>query len=87
MSNVVNLNESNFEGEVLKHGGIVAVGFYSAGTPSQGTMVQTLSAMATKAAGKIKVGQVDIAAAPQLAKQYGVDSVPKVMVFHAGEPK
>lgn len=86
MSSVVVLNEVNFSSEVLDFGGIVAVGFFQRGTPSEENMCETLSQMAAKAAGKIKVGQVDVAAAPNLAQQYRVESVPKLMIFHGGKP-
>jgi thioredoxin 1 len=48
-------------------------------------LAPAVDSIATKYAGKIKVGKLNIDDAQDIAAQYGVNSIPRVFVFKGGE--
>lgn len=85
--NVMSFDDSNFDQEVLQHGGLVLVDFSASWCGPCKLLTPIVEKLADEFAGKIKVGKVDIDAAPKLAARYGIRSVPTVMVFDGGEKK
>ena len=75
----VNLNKSNFENEVLKDEKIVLVDFWATWCgPCQ--MIAPVIKEIAEQNNKIKVGKVNVDEEQELAIQYGVMSIPTLVV-------
>lgn len=85
--NVHNLDEANFEAEVINHPGKVLVDFSATWCGPCKVLAPIVGKLADEFEGTLKVCEVDIDRAPRLAQKYGVASVPTVMVFEGGEKK
>jgi thioredoxin 1 len=84
---MMSFDDTNFDQEVLRHAGLVLVDFSASWCGPCKVLTPIVEKLAEEYAGKIKVGKVDIDAAPKLAARYGIRSVPTVMVFDGGEKK
>ena len=78
------LNETNFDEEVIRATGPVLVEFWSEGCPACEAMSPVLEAVAIKHAGLLKVGKVNVGGSAALASQFGVQSVPSLFLFKGG---
>ena len=80
----VNLNKSNFENEVLKDEKIVLVDFWATWCgPCQ--MIAPVIKEIAEQNNKIKVGKVNVDEEQELAIQYGVMSIPTLILFENGK--
>jgi thioredoxin 1 len=75
----------NFEQEVLKSKQPVLIDFYADWCGSCRMMGPTVSALAAKYEGKLKVGRVNVDKQQDLAARYGVMSIPDFVVIKDGE--
>jgi len=85
MSNVSELTDASFASDVLEADEPVLVDFWApwCGPCRQiAPMIQELSA---ENAGAVKIGKVNIDENPQAAQDYGVSSIPTLMLFKGGE--
>lgn len=85
MSNITEITDANFASEVLESPEPVLVDFWApwCGPCRQiGPMIEELSA---ENAGAIKIGKVNIDDNPQSAQQFGVSSIPTLMLFKGGD--
>lgn len=85
MSNLVSLNNDNFEAEVLSSETPVLVDFYADWCGPCKVIGPTVEELAQDYEGRARVAKVDIDANPELAGQYGIRSIPTLMVFKDGE--
>ncbi len=85
MEVIVNVN--NFESEVLKAEMPVLVDFWATWCGPCRMLAPTVSAIAEKYAGKIKVCKVDIDENIPLAEKYGIEVIPTLILFEKGEIK
>ena len=84
MSDVV-FTDANFDTEVMKAEEPVLVDFWAVWCNPcrmQGPIVEDV---AKEMKGKAKVGKLNVDENPQMAQQYGVMSIPTLMVFHKGQ--
>ena len=81
---VVELTEDNWQKEVIESKVPVLVDFTAAWCPPCQRFAPTVEELAASYAGKVKVGKVDLDANKGLATKYGVDAIPRVMIFHGG---
>jgi len=82
---IINLNDQNFEKEVLQSRIPVLVDFWAPWCgPCQmvGTIIEELG---KEYEGKIKVGELNVDESPQTAAKYGVMSIPTVILFKEGK--
>jgi thioredoxin 1 len=79
------LNEDNFEQEVLQAGEPVLVDFWAEWCMPCKALGPTIDELAADYAGRVKVGKVDTDANQSLSAQYQVSSIPTVMLFKDGE--
>lgn len=79
------VGESDFEREVLRSGEPVLVDFWAAWCPPCRALGPTIDRLAQAYQGRAKVVKVDVDASPGLAERYGVQSIPSLMIFRAGQ--
>lgn len=78
------LTKDNFEAEVLKSGGTVLVDFYAdwcGPCKMQAPIIDEVS----RELGDVKFCKINIDEQPELAMEYGVMSIPTIMVVKKGE--
>ncbi len=84
-ANTVEFTDSNFDAEVLQSQQPVLVDFWAPWCGPCRQIAPMIDALATEYAGTIKVGKVNVDDSPQAAGQYGVQSIPTLMIFKGGE--
>ena len=83
---VKELNNNNFEAEVLKSQGKVLVDFSATWCGPCKMLAPIVDAYAEAHAGELVVGKVDIDESMALAQAYQVMSVPTLILFENGTP-
>lgn len=81
----IQLNEQNFEQEVLHADMPVLVDFWASWCGPCRMLSPVIAEIAEEYAGKVKVGKVNVDEQPNLANRYGIASIPTVMLFKNGE--
>lgn len=81
------LNHQNFEQEVIKSDKPVLVDFWKPGCGPCITIKPIIEEIAQEFEGKAKVGRLNVAQNPQIAKNYKIMAVPTLIIFKDGEPK
>lgn len=75
----------NFKEEVLNSDIPVLVDFWATWCGPCRMLAPTIEQIAHEQEGKIKVGKVDVDEQPELASQFGISSIPTIMVFKNGK--
>lgn len=83
--NVLVFTEQNFNSEVLQSDTPVLVDFTATWCGPCKALAPIVEKVADDFEGKAKVGKLDIDSNPQITAQYGVRSVPTVLVFKGGK--
>lgn len=81
------ITQQNFEQEVLLAKELVLVDFWATWCGPCRMLAPVIEEIANEYAGKVKVGKVNVDDERELALEYGVSSIPTVMVFQNGEVK
>ena len=84
---VVNLTDDMFESEVLNSPEPVLVDFWAEWCQPCKMLSPTMDEIADEYAGRAKVTKMNIDDNRQVATQYGIMSIPTVLLFHNGEMK
>jgi thioredoxin 1 len=84
MKAVIELNETNFETEVLKSTQPVLVDFWAEWCGPCKMIAPVLEEIATEQAGRTKVAKVNVDENPGLAAQYQIQSIPTLLYFADG---
>jgi thioredoxin 1 len=85
--NVKEFNEKNFQVEVLDSGIPVLVDFTAEWCGPCKMMAPTIESAANDLAGKVKVGKLNTDNSPNIAGQFGIMSIPTLLVFQDGTVK
>jgi thioredoxin 1 len=84
-ANVVEVDDSSFEREVILAEVPVLVDFVSPWCAPCKTLAPIVERLAGENAGRVKVVKVDTDASPSTTKRFGVRGVPTVLVFRNGK--
>ena len=81
----ITITSENFEAEVLKSDIPVLVDFWAVWCGPCQMVGPIIAEIAEENEGKIKVGKVNVDEQPELAQQFGIMSIPTMLVFKNGE--
>jgi thioredoxin 1 len=81
----VELTEETFEQEVLKATIPVLVDFWAAWCGPCKMIAPIVEELATEYEGKLKIGKVDVDNHQKIAMQYGIRSIPTLLMFKGGK--
>ncbi|MCA9906967.1 MAG: thioredoxin [Brucellaceae bacterium] len=81
----VKVDSSNFKSDVLESSEPVVVDFWAEWCGPCKMIAPALDEIATEMGGKVKIAKVNIDENQDLAIQYGVRSIPTLMIFKGGE--
>jgi thioredoxin 1 len=82
---VAEFDDTNFESEVLQATGPVLVDFWAPWCGPCRMIAPVVEELAGENAGAVKVGKLNVDEAPYSAQNYGVSSIPTLMIFNKGE--
>lgn len=82
---IVELNNSSFETEVLKSNKPVLVDFWAPWCGPCKALAPVIDEISNEYADKLKVGKVNVDDNPEISMQYGIRSIPTLIVFKDGE--
>ena len=81
----VELSETNFEQEVLKATIPVLVDFWAVWCGPCKMIAPIVDELSVEYEGKLKIGKVDVDNHQSIAMQYGIRSIPTLLIFKAGK--
>ena len=82
---VIELSDDNFEEEVLKESRPVLVDFWAVWCAPCRIIAPVIDEIAESYGAKIKVGKVNVDDNSKVASQYGIRSIPTVILFKDGK--
>ena len=83
---IVRVTEADFEAQVLRSDLPVLVDLYADWCQPCKALHPILMELSTELAGKLKVVQIDVEASPLLARSFGVQSIPMLVLIQGGRP-
>ena len=83
----IELNEQNFQTEVLESEVPVLVDFWAPWCGPCKVLSPVIDELAQEVSGSAKVGKVDVDKISSLAQKYGIRSIPSLLFFKSGELK
>jgi thioredoxin 1 len=86
MGNAVAVTSDNFDVEVLQSAEPVLVDFWAAWCGPCRAIAPSLEEIATEYRGKLKVVKMDVDENMEVSARYGVQSIPTLLLFKAGQP-
>ena len=84
MSNALDVTDSDFETQIEQHKGLAVVDFWAAWCAPCRSLAPVVDALADKLDGALAVVKIDTDAEQALAGQFGVRSLPTLMLFRDG---
>lgn len=80
------VDKNNFQSDVLDSDVPVVVDFWAEWCGPCKMIAPSLEEISEEMAGKVKITKLNIDENPELAAQFGVRSIPTLMIFKDGEP-
>ena len=87
MSNIIETDDSNFESEVLKSDIPVIVDFWAPWCGPCKAIAPILEQISDEQGDKIKIVKVNVADNQKYAADFGIRSIPTLLIFNKGELK
>jgi thioredoxin 1 len=84
-ANIITLTPDNFSKEVLESAKPVLVDFWAEWCGPCKMLAPLLDELATEYDGRVRIGKVNIDEHQELAAQYGIRSIPTLLLFQAGQ--
>ena len=84
-ADIVEITDQNFETEVLKSDLPILIDFWAVWCGPCRQIAPTVEALATDYKGKLKVGKMDIDHHQIVPQQYGIRSIPTLLIFKGGK--
>jgi thioredoxin 1 len=84
-TNLTELTDQNFETDVLKSDLPVLVDFWAVWCGPCRQIAPTVEALAEQYKGKLKVGKMDVDHHQIVPQQYGIRSIPTLLIFKGGK--
>lgn len=81
----IEITDANFEQEVLKSDIPVLIDFWAVWCGPCKMIAPHIEALANEYEGKAKIGKIDVDSYPDLATQYGIRSIPTILIFRDGK--
>ncbi len=85
MAKLMHVSDETFENEVLQSSQPVLVDFYADWCGPCRAIAPIIEEIATELDGKLKVVKLDVDQNPKTAMQYGVQSIPTLLIFKNGK--
>ncbi|WP_311030198.1 thioredoxin [Mesorhizobium koreense] len=79
------VDKNNFQADVLQSSEPVVVDFWAEWCGPCKMIAPSLEEIAVELDGKVKIAKLNIDENPELAAQFGVRSIPTLMIFKGGE--
>tara|TARA_Y100001970_G_scaffold113809_1_gene141910 strand:- start:20 stop:343 length:324 start_codon:yes stop_codon:yes gene_type:complete len=86
MSNVIELNDSNFDDEVVKSDKPVLVDFWAEWCGPCKMIAPSVEKISEEYSDKLKVGKLDVDSNPNISSTFGIRSIPTLLIFKNGSP-
>ena len=86
MSNVIELNDSNFDDEVFKSDLPVLVDFWAEWCGPCKMIAPSVEKISEEYSDKLKVGKLDVDSNPNISSPFGIRSIPTLLIFKNGSP-
>jgi thioredoxin 1 len=85
MAGLQEFSNANWQKEVVESAIPVVVDFWAPWCGPCRALTPTIERLATKYAGKVKVGKVNIDDNEELAVKYGITNIPRVLMFKGSD--
>ena len=87
MKATIEINEGNFQTEVLQSSQPVLVDFWAEWCGPCKMLAPALDEIASEQAGRAKIAKVNVDKNPELAARYGVQAIPTLVYFAGGQER
>ena len=85
VSNLTQVTDDQFEGEIEKHDGLAMVDFWAEWCGPCKVIAPVVEQLAQEYDGKVKVAKLDVDANQKTAMRFNVRSIPSILFFKGGE--